>query len=498
MKLEEAFNILNMNGYELLTEWKISDDFKELSAEDKIALTKAMNGAYNARKSGNKKNLAKYSAILKEIVKKLTNSKAIKQVNRMLGKMDDKAAGIPDKPVKGKKGASIGFKSMEEKCIALLEVLAKRGLVKSNIDGNYAYTAKGNEFTVHHFKNSWTWMYNNKRIWAPRNKTTAIKDSELKEWTFYAPSQLTEVQFENLMFGFEVSESDLSSATITKITEPEEVDYGPSTSINLEETTFSSPAEAAQACLDKLTSMGVISAAWTIKDHDFVYARALCGMTWRKLGEADSPTNKRIWAPSDTTEIHTREDVRHLNWTYIGLQHLKPVHVVNFARIFGLLDIFKSLSAKEIAALEKKRAKEAEAERKRIEAMPGPETLDCEEYHFMVSFTIEDTDEDTIMTPALKKIMDACDVIESKIALLNKALEPYGLKSKFDWDNDDAHYFYGSYWIPNDSHPKIVKAKEIAIDIKSALSSDALNPSSNDRIIDTKNERLRSYKAHTV
>lgn len=86
MELNEAIIELEEHGY-LLNEWKATPDFDELSPEDKVTLTKAMNGAYTARKSGNAKNLAKYSAILNDIASKMKNPSAIKKIQNMVGKM---------------------------------------------------------------------------------------------------------------------------------------------------------------------------------------------------------------------------------------------------------------------------------------------------------------------------------------------------------------------------------------------------------------------------
>lgn len=86
MELNEAITELEEHGY-LLNEWKATPDFDELSSEDKATLTKAMNGAYTARKSGNAKNLAKYSAILNDIASKMKNPSAIKKIQKMVGKM---------------------------------------------------------------------------------------------------------------------------------------------------------------------------------------------------------------------------------------------------------------------------------------------------------------------------------------------------------------------------------------------------------------------------
>lgn len=86
MELNEAISELEEHGY-LLNEWKATPDFDELSPEDKVTLTKAMNGAYTARKSGNAKNLAKYSAILNDIASKMKNASAIKKIQKMVGKM---------------------------------------------------------------------------------------------------------------------------------------------------------------------------------------------------------------------------------------------------------------------------------------------------------------------------------------------------------------------------------------------------------------------------
>ena len=87
MKLNEAIIELEEHGY-LINEWKATPDFDELSPEDKVTLTKAMNGAYTARKSGNAKNLAKYSAILNDIASKMKNASAIKKIQKMVGKME--------------------------------------------------------------------------------------------------------------------------------------------------------------------------------------------------------------------------------------------------------------------------------------------------------------------------------------------------------------------------------------------------------------------------
>ena len=86
MELNEAIIELEEHGY-LLNEWKATPDFDELSPEDKVTLTKAMNGAYTARKSGNAKNLAKYSAVLNDIASKMKNPSAIKKIQKMVGKM---------------------------------------------------------------------------------------------------------------------------------------------------------------------------------------------------------------------------------------------------------------------------------------------------------------------------------------------------------------------------------------------------------------------------
>ena len=86
MEINEAITELEEHGY-LLNEWKATPDFDELSPEDKVTLTKAMNGAYTARKSGNAKNLAKYSAILNDIASKMKNASAIKKIQKMVGKM---------------------------------------------------------------------------------------------------------------------------------------------------------------------------------------------------------------------------------------------------------------------------------------------------------------------------------------------------------------------------------------------------------------------------
>lgn len=86
MELNEAITELEEHGY-LLNEWKATPDFDELSSEDKTTLTKAMNGAYTARKSGNAKNLVKYSAILNDIASKMKNPSAIKKIQKMVGKM---------------------------------------------------------------------------------------------------------------------------------------------------------------------------------------------------------------------------------------------------------------------------------------------------------------------------------------------------------------------------------------------------------------------------
>jgi len=86
MELNEAITELEEHGY-LLNEWKATPDFDELSSEDKATLTKAMNGAYTARKSGNAKILAKYSAILNDIASKMKNPSAIKKIQKMVGKM---------------------------------------------------------------------------------------------------------------------------------------------------------------------------------------------------------------------------------------------------------------------------------------------------------------------------------------------------------------------------------------------------------------------------
>lgn len=109
MELNEAITELEEHGY-LLNEWKATPDFDELSPEDKATLTKAMNGAYTARKSGNAKNLAKYSAILNDIASKMKNPSAIKKIQKMVGKMgpsDGTSAPAPKKSPKSFKLVSV-------------------------------------------------------------------------------------------------------------------------------------------------------------------------------------------------------------------------------------------------------------------------------------------------------------------------------------------------------------------------------------------------------
>lgn len=84
MKLDEAITELEEHGY-ALNEWKITPDFAELKDEDKKLLTKAMNGMYTAKKSGNKKNIDKYTAVIKDIAGKLKHEGAKKKLARMVG-----------------------------------------------------------------------------------------------------------------------------------------------------------------------------------------------------------------------------------------------------------------------------------------------------------------------------------------------------------------------------------------------------------------------------
>ena len=109
MKLNEAITELKEHGY-LINEWKVTPDFDELSPEDKVTLTKAMNGAYTARKSGNAKNLAKYSAILNDIASKMKNASAIKKIQKMVGKMgpsDDTISAQTSAPKKSLKSVKL-------------------------------------------------------------------------------------------------------------------------------------------------------------------------------------------------------------------------------------------------------------------------------------------------------------------------------------------------------------------------------------------------------
>ena len=101
MKLDEAIMELEEHGY-ALNEWKITPDFGELSDEDKKLLTKAMNGMYTAKKSGNQKNIAKYTVIIKDIAGKMKNDKAIKKLAKMVGSVSNSTpAPTPKKEPEG-------------------------------------------------------------------------------------------------------------------------------------------------------------------------------------------------------------------------------------------------------------------------------------------------------------------------------------------------------------------------------------------------------------
>lgn len=235
MNLYEAIDELKDHGY-LLTEWKITSDFDELSKADKESLTKAMNGAYTARKSGNKKNLAKYSAILKELLKKLSNPKAIKAVNKMLDKMDDKMGGATTTSTKptstdvltGKKTTTSGTSSKKyitkEDVITFLDKLVKAGYIKKEDARVYSWTSKGKEFTDKKFDSRWNVIFTaGKDLWIPYNF-----DEPDSDWYFCSYDMITTSDFEKYKayFGVKTTAVETSGETVaasTTIRDPKTV-----------------------------------------------------------------------------------------------------------------------------------------------------------------------------------------------------------------------------------------------------------------------------------
>jgi len=492
MNLYEAIDELKDHGY-LLTEWKITSDFDELSKADKESLTKAMNGAYTARKSGNKKNLAKYSAILKELLKKLSNPKAIKVVNKMLGKMDDKMGGAtttststttPDTSASGRLASYVSSKKYitKEDVIAFLDKLVKAGYIKKEDASVYSWTSKGKEFTGKKFGSRWNLIFTaGKDLWIPNNF-----DEPDSDWYFCSYDKITTSDFEKYKAYFDV-ETTGETASIPQLL---------------------------YAFYKKMLDLDYI-------DSEFIFTSAGHDLTARKIGttcscaaggskfsdydsfETDLIDGRiRPWLPSVGSKGKRPSD-----WHYCFYTDKKqPIQLSQVKAAIAIFDIkIDGIPTSSVSSTRETKPAEP-AKPKDLEL---PATMEFIQYHFMISMTIEDSDDSDKMDPNIEKALDACTKIENMLEILNKRYAPYGLKCTCDWDNDDAHYFYGKYWHVNSGtlssgtsvgqyFDKYAKLPEEYKHAEELFKSNALNPSMNNRIIDNKVEKLRNYKAHRI
>lgn len=520
MNLYEAIDELKEHGY-LLTEWKITSDFDELSKADKESLTKAMNGAYTARKSGNKKNLAKYSAILKELVKKLSNPKAIKAVNKMLGKMDDKMDGATTTSTKPTSTTAIDGLAdyvsskkyiTKEEVLTFLNKLVKAGYIKDDSPNRYRWTSKGKEFTNKKFGSRWNVIYiDGKDLWIPYNF-----DEPDSDWYFCDYSKITTSDFEKYKAYFDVKTTGETSGETVAAS-----------------TTIRDPKTVNALC----TIFRLFIRA--LEQHKWIeYVPETSSWIWTSGGKM---LTKRKWGSAWTTYInrvkekYTIDPESHVwvqktadtrDWGYVAIKDVTKLEIENTIKGFNLKTVYKTsgvlryLTDKRLALFDIKidgiptssvsstrETKPTEPAKPRELELPA--TMEFIQYHFMISMTIEDSDDSDKMDPNIEKALDACTKIENMLEILNKRYAPYGLKCTCDWDNDDAHYFYGKYWQVNSGtlssgtsvgqyFDKYAKLPEEYKHAEELFKSNALNPTMNNRIIDNKVEKLRNYKAHRI
>lgn len=631
MNLYEAIDELKVHGY-LLTEWKITSDFDELSKADKESLTKAMNGAYTARKSGNKKNLAKYSAILKELLKKLSNPKAIKAVNKMLGKMDDKMGGATTTSTSTTTASSrladyVSSKKYitKEEVIAFLDKLVKAGYIREETSNTYSWTTKGKEFTGKKFGCRWNVIYTaGKGLWIPY-----YFDEPDSRWYFCSYDKITTSDFEKYKAYFDVEttsvetsgETDTASTTIRDpktvnalctifrlfiraLEQHKWIEYVPETSswiwttggkmltkrkwgsawttyinrvkekytiepdshiwvqkskdtrdwgyvaikdvtkLEIENTvkgfnlkTVYKTSGVLRYLTDKRLAGTPAPTAATANipqllyafykkmldlhyiDSEFSFTSAGHGLIERKIGttwmqaadglklsdyesfESDLTDGRiRPWLPAVGST-----GKRPVDWHYYTVKR-QPIQLSQVKAAIAIFDIkIDGIPTSSVSSTRETKPAEP-AKPKDLEL---PATMEFIQYHFMISMTIEDSDDSDKMDPNIEKALDACTKIENMLEMLNKRYAPYGLKCTCDWDNDDAHYFYGKYWQVKSGtlssgtsveqyFDKYAKLPEEYKHAKELFKSNALNPSMNNRIIDNKVEMLRNYKAHRI
>lgn len=629
MNLYEAIDELKVHGY-LLTEWKITSDFDELSKADKESLTKAMNGAYTARKSGNKKNLAKYSAILKELLKKLSNPKAIKAVNKMLGKMDDKMGGATTTSTTTASSRLADYVSSKkyitkEEVIAFLDKLVKAGYIREETSNTYSWTTKGKEFTGKKFGCRWNVIYTaGKGLWIPY-----YFDEPDSRWYFCSYDKITTSDFEKYKAYFDVEttsvetsgETDTASTTIRDpktvnalctifrlfiraLEQHKWIEYVPETSswiwttggkmltkrkwgsawttyinrvkekytiepdshiwvqkskdtrdwgyvaikdvtkLEIENTvkgfnlkTVYKTSGVLRYLTDKRLAGTPAPTAATANipqllyafykkmldlhyiDSEFSFTSAGHGLIERKIGttwmqaadglklsdyesfESDLTDGRiRPWLPAVGST-----GKRPVDWHYYTVKR-QPIQLSQVKAAIAIFDIkIDGIPTSSVSSTRETKPAEP-AKPKDLEL---PATMEFIQYHFMISMTIEDSDDSDKMDPNIEKALDACTKIENMLEMLNKRYAPYGLKCTCDWDNDDAHYFYGKYWQVKSGtlssgtsveqyFDKYAKLPEEYKHAKELFKSNALNPSMNNRIIDNKVEMLRNYKAHRI
>lgn len=646
MKLYEAIDELEKHGYMFLNEWKITSDFSELSKAEQAELTKAMNGAYTARKSGNKKNLAKYSAIIREMMKKVTNPKALKAMEKMVGKMDARAAGASAAEAKKagtKKGATTGTSSgttVADKIKNLLTRLKDAGLIVYG-GSTYRLTDSGVRFVRDHHPSSWAGSWSNvgeniprdissitsdmktATLWVDTNRNPTersweyirianisdfIIDKTLKFWqdvpessattdaepakptgpvrdektlnairklirlyvrsieqhnwiqynssnkswdwtskgrlyitrkwglrgqnsfitntdssdkyTFTPDSQilcrnagtsgrqmfqidgLSKSQLEMLAQDYNMKTVYMTSGVLRllsykRMSLPAAPGKTTATTSTSSYVATGSVASLALAIYNKFLAAELINpystsgrATWRMKGR--ILCQEVCGTDWSNFMNGDdgsgTVTEETIetisfWAPANGNP-HCGD------WSWFKPTSHSREHFEWLAKIFeskiGSIMGASTTSAPSRPAEPSKPHKLTDAD--------YPSTHKFGEYHFMISITKEDTDDDETYDATTTKILDICTEIENELENRNKKYAMYGLKSFCDWDNDDAHYFYGKYWGAEnmDTFPDKSPCTNISDLVRKIESLHS------PRIIDCKCEKLRTYDAHKV
>lgn len=642
MKLYEAIDELEKHGYMFLNEWKITSDFSELSKAEQAELTKAMNGAYTARKSGNKKNLAKYSAIIREMMKKVTNPKALKAMEKMVGKMDARAAGASSaeaKKVGTKKGTKTGATSgtsAVDKIKNLLTRLKDVGLI--NYGGStYVLTDAGIKYVTNHHEGRWSnvghniprdissitsdmktatlwvdvnrnptersWKYSsianisdfiidktlkfwqdvpessattaaepakptgpvrddrtlnairtlirlyvraieqhnwiqynssNKswdwtskgrlyitRKWGLRGQNSFITNTDSSDKYAFTPDSeilcrnagtsgrqmfqidgLSKSQLEMLAQDYNLKTVYKTSGVLRWLSDkrmslPATPGKTTSTASTSSYAATGSVASLALAIYDKFLAAELINpyisgmATWRMKGRTL--CQEVCGTDWSNFMNGsdvalteDSIESVNFWAPSNGNP-HCGD------WSWFKPTSYSREHFEWLAKIFESKIGTIIAGSSSAAPAAPSRPAEPPKPHKLTDA-DYPSTYKFGEYHFMISITKEDTDDDDTYDATTTKILDICTEIENELENRNKKYAMYGLKSFCDWDNDDAHYFYGKYW--GAEHMETFPDKSPCTNITELVRK--IESLHSPRIIDCKCEKLRTYEAHKV